>query len=154
MQMDKEIVKLGAFRGENELEFIARFGTKESCLEYLAAYKWRDGFFCTSCGCTESYQSQQSKYSQICKSCIRLISLTSETLFHKVKFGIEKAFYIVFKMSATTKSISAEQLAKTVGIIRKSALLFQHKVRTAMASDGDNPMNGEVEVDEALIRRI
>ena len=36
--MDKEIVKIGAFRGENELEFIARFGTKESCLEYLAAY--------------------------------------------------------------------------------------------------------------------
>jgi hypothetical protein len=54
-------------------------------------------------------------------------------------------------MSATTKSISAEHLAKTVGINRKSALLFQHKVCAAMASDGDNPMNGEVKVDDALI---
>jgi transposase-like protein len=151
MQMDKDIVRLGAFKGENELEFLSRFGTKESCLEYLANYKWRDGFYCTSCGCTESYQSKQNKHYKICKSCIRMVSPTSQTLFHKVKFGIEKAFYIVFKMSATTKSVSAEQLAKTVGINRKSALLFQHKVRAAMASDGDHPMKGNVEVDEAFV---
>ena len=151
MQMDKDIVRLGAFRGENELEFISRFGTKDCCLEYLANYKWQDGFYCTSCGCTESYASKKNKHYKICKSCIRMVSPTSQTLFHKVKFGLEKAFYIVFKMSATTKSVSAEQLAKMVGINRKSALLFQHKVRAAMGSDGDNPIKGKVEVDETFI---
>ena len=54
-------------------------------------------------------------------------------------------------MSATTKSISAEQLAKTVGVNRKTALLFQHKVRIAMQSSGQHPMEGNVEVDEAFI---
>ena len=38
-----------------------------------------------------------------------------------------------------------------VGINRKSALLFQHKVRAAMGSDGDNPKKDKVEVDEAFI---
>lgn len=72
-------------------------------------------------------------------------------MFHKVKFGIDKAFYIVFKMSDTTKSISAEQLSKAVGINRKTALLFQQKVRLAMRSSENYPMKGQVEVDEAFI---
>ena len=54
-------------------------------------------------------------------------------------------------MSATTKSISAEQLAKNVGVNRKTALLFQHKVRLAMKSSENYPMKGDVEVDEAFI---
>jgi transposase-like protein len=58
---------------------------------------------------------------------------------------------MVFKMSATTKSISAEQLAKAVGVNRKTALLFQHKVRLGMGSSGNYPLTGQVEVDEAFI---
>jgi len=58
---------------------------------------------------------------------------------------------MVFKMSATTKSVSAEQLAKTVGVNRKTALAFQHKIRLAMRSSGRYPLEGQVEVDEAFI---
>jgi transposase-like protein len=151
MGLDNKIVNLGIFRGENELEFIERFGEEDSCFEYLYKYKWSNGFECPSCGCKESYQGKKKEYFKICKGCIRAVSPTSQTLFHNVKFGIVKAFYIVFKMSATTKSISAEQLAKTVGINRKSALLFQHKVRAAMKSSGNHPMEGNVEADEALV---
>lgn len=151
MELDKEIVNLEIFRGENELDFIKRFGDVNSCKEYLYHYKWSTGFKCPSCGCTESYEGKKNPFSKICKGCIRPVSATSQTLFHKVKFGLDKAFYIVFKMSATTKSISAEQLAKTVGINRKSALLFQHKVRAAMKSSGNYPMKGNVEADEALL---
>jgi transposase-like protein len=151
MELDKEIVNLEIFKGQNELEFIERFRTEDSCNEYLYKYKWSAGFECPSCGCTESYEGKQKRFTKICKGCIRSVSPTSQTLFHKVKFGIVKAFYIVFKMSATTKSISAEQLSKTVGINRKSALFFQHKVRAAMKSSGNHPMKGQVDVDEALV---
>jgi len=50
-------------------------------------------------------------------------------------------------MSATTKSISAEKLAKTLGVNRKTALAFQHKIRLAIMSSEQNPMKCEVEVD-------
>ena len=56
------------------------------------------------------------------------------TSFHKVKFGIEKAIYVFLKMSGSTKSISAEQLSKTIGVNRKTALLFQLKVRITIQS--------------------
>jgi transposase-like protein len=54
-------------------------------------------------------------------------------------------------MSATTKSISAEQLSKSIGVNRKTALLFQQKVRLAMKSSQKQPMTGQIEVDEAFI---
>lgn len=151
MKSDKNIVKQSIFEGQNELDFMKRFDSERSCFEYLSMYKWSLGFECTNCGCKESYDCKKRYYHKQCKACLRVNSPTSHTVFHNVKFGIVKAFYIVFKMSATTKSISAEQLAKTVGINRKSALLFQHKVRRAMRSSGNHPLEGEVEVDEAYI---
>ena len=139
-----------SFKGQNEIEFLKRFETKEACFAYLAHYKWVNGFKCPNCHCTKE-DNCNIAYHKRCTDCLRIISPTAQTLFHNVKFGIVKAFYIVFKMSATTKSISAEQLARSVGINRKSALLFQHKVRRAMKSSENFPMTGQVEVDEAFI---
>ena len=104
----------------------------QSCMEYLMEQKWGKGFQCPHCGGTIESNSF-IQYTKRCKGCNRIISATANTLFHNVKFGIEKAFLIVFKMSATTKSISAEQLAKTVGVNRKTALLFQHEVKNSYA---------------------
>ena len=77
MQMDKDIVRLELFTVENELELIAHFGIEENCFAYLANYKCRDGLYCTSCGCTEYYQSMIKRYYRFCKACIRLVSPTS-----------------------------------------------------------------------------
>lgn len=138
------------FEGQNEIEFSNRFNKKDSCYAYLAHYKWKDGFVCHFCNSTVEYNCEKAHHKR-CGNCQKLISPTMNTLFHKVKFGIEKAFYIVLKMSATTKSISAEQLSKTIDVNRKTALLFQQKVRLAMKSSEKFPLEGQVEVDEAFI---
>ncbi|TAG57601.1 MAG: IS1595 family transposase [Cytophagales bacterium] len=139
-----------AFKGENEILFKDKFATKEACMSYLAAYRWKNGFECPHCKGTEE-SNCTILYHKRCKKCNYIVSATANTLFHKVKFGLEKAFLIIFKMSATTKSISAEQLAKNVGINRKTALLFQQKVRVSMKSSEKYPLKGCVEVDEAFI---
>jgi transposase-like protein len=138
------------FEGENELEFHKRFSDKSVCYAHLAHYKWSEGFVCPHCQSTEEHHCSKEHHKR-CKKCLRIISPTANTLFHKVKFGIDKAFYVVFKMSATTKSISAEQLSKSIGVNRKTALLFQQKVRLAMKSSQKQPMTGQIEVDEAFI---
>jgi transposase-like protein len=69
-------------------------------------------------------------------------------LFHKVKFGVRKAFAIVFEMSAATKSVSSSQMARRLHISRQTAWLFMHKVRSAMKSSGSHPLVGQVFVDE------
>lgn len=80
--------------------------------------------------------------------CHHLESPTAGTLFHKVKFGIRKAFIIAFEMTNTTKGISAMQLSKRLGISRPTAWLFMQKVRIAMKSSEQYPMKGKVTVDE------
>ena len=91
------------------------------------------------------------KHNKRCKGCVQIISPTANTLFHIVKFGIEKSFYVVFKMSATTKSLSSEQLSKCIDVNRKTALLSQQKVRLAMKRSEKHPMTGQIEIDEAFI---
>jgi len=75
----------------------------------------------------------------------------ANTLFHKVKFGIRKAFFICFEMSTTTKSLSASYMAVRYGVSENTARLFMHKVLEGMKSSGASPMDGNVQVDEFFV---
>lgn len=137
------------FQGQNLLEFAERFKTDEDCIEYLAHFKWREGYTCRKCGHAGS--QKRSNHSRTCNKCSHTESAMANTLFHKVKFGIRKAFFICFEMSTTTKSLSASYMAERFGITEKTARLFMHKVREAMKSSGNHPIKGDVHIDEFVI---
>jgi hypothetical protein len=54
-------------------------------------------------------------------------------------------------MATTTKSLSASYMAVRYGVTEKTARLFMMKVREAMSSSGNHPMDGEVHVDEFVL---
>jgi len=54
-------------------------------------------------------------------------------------------------MTTTTKSLSASYIAERFGVTEKTARLFMHKVREAMRSSGNHPMDGNVHIDEFII---
>ena len=81
-------------------------------------------------------------YSPTCNSCSKTESAMANTLFHKVKFGIRKAFFICLEMSTTTKSMSSSYMAVRYGVSENTARLFMHKVREGMKSSGASPMDG------------
>lgn len=68
-----------------------------------------------------------------------------------MKFGIDKAFIICFEMATTTKSLSASYLAKRLSITPYTARMFMYKVREAMKSSENYPMESRVEVDEFVV---
>jgi ribosomal protein L37E len=140
---------MNIFKGQNLLEFFDRFKTDEECKEYLAGIKWNDGFECRKCG-HKKYQVRKD-FSRTCNICSHQESATANTLFHKVKFGVRKAFFIVFEMGTSTKSLSASYAAVRFGVTEKTARLFMHKVREAMESSGNHPMDGNVHVDEFVL---
>ena len=82
----------------------------------------------------------KSKVHKDCNMCHHVESPAANTLFHRVRFGIRKAFIIVFQMSVTTKSVSSSQIARRLAISRQTAWLFMHKVRIAMKSSESQPM--------------
>ncbi len=139
------------FQDTSLIKFIERFNTSDKCKEYIAHYKWKNGFVCPKCGHTHYWHKKDDPYTKVCKACRHAESVTANTLFHKVKFGLPKAFYILFEMSMTTKSCSSPVLARKYEINQKTAWLFMSKVRRAMSSNGQFPLEGECEVDEIFI---
>jgi transposase-like protein len=135
------------FRGENILEFTDTFNDDKACLAYLSDLKWTDGFTCTKCGHDKS-TVRKKNLAKDCNRCHHIESPTVDTLFHRVRFGLRKAFAIVFEMSATSKGLSSLQVAKRYSISPTTAWTFMHKVRKAMESSEQQPMEGEVHVDE------
>lgn len=135
------------FIGENIVEFMDQFPNDLSCQSYLAEIKWADGFACAKCGHTK-FTIRKKNFAHDCNRCHHVESPTAGTLFHRVRFGLRKAFGIVFEMSATTKGLSSSQLAKRYTISRTTAWTFTHKVRKAMQSSRLHPILGDVQVDE------
>ena len=100
---------MNIFKGQNLLEFTARFQTDLDCKKYLSEIKWNKGFKCVKCG--HKACQVRKDFSRTCNICSHTESATANTLFHKVKFGVRKAFFICFEMSTTTKSLSARYTA-------------------------------------------
>lgn len=137
------------FKGQNLIEFTERFKTDKDCIEYLAYLKWAEGFKCVKCG----HPSSQIRinFPRTCNKCSHTESATANTLFHKVKFGVRKAFFICFEMSTSTKSLSASYIAVRFGVTEKTARLFMHKIREAMESSGNHPIDGIAHVDGFVV---
>ena len=85
------------FKGQNLLEFAERFKSDEDCNEYLAHMKWSEGYVCLKCG----HKASQTRngFSRVCNKCSHIESVTANTLFHKIRFGVRKAFFIGFEMA-------------------------------------------------------
>jgi transposase-like protein len=137
------------FTGQNLLEFAEHFKTDENCKEYLANFKWKSSFICLKCKHTKSQIRRD--FSRTCNICSHTETAASNTLFHKVKFGLRKAFFICFEMSTTTKSLSASYMGVRYGVTEKTSRLFMHKIREAMKSSENHPMDGIVHIDEFVI---
>lgn len=112
------------------------------CKKYLAELKWKDRFTCRMCG---HHGSQIRKDCALtCNKCSDTQSARTDTLFHKVKIDLVKAFYICFEMSTSTKGLSAMYVANRYEINRKKSHEFMHKVQEAMKPSGNHPIKGKV----------
>jgi len=140
---------MNIFKGQNLLEFAERFKTDLNCKAYLAEIKWQEDYNCRKCNNT-SYQIRRD-FSRTCNSCSDTESPTANTIFHRVRFGVRTAFFICFEMATSTKSLSASQMGVRYGITEKTARLFMLKIREAMSSNENNPMDGIVNVDEFVL---
>lgn len=137
------------FQGQNLLEFSEHFKSDDNCKAYLANIKWGNGFKCVKCEHTAS--QIRKNFSRTCNKCNHTETAPANTLFHKMKFGLRKAFFICFEMSTTTKSLSASYMGVRFGVTEKTARLFMHKIREAMKSSENHPMKGTVHIDEFVV---
>lgn len=138
------------FKSLSIFDFQKMFPDDDACYEYLSEMKWEGGFVCPKCGHT-NFCNAVRKYDKQCTSCHHISSPTSGTLFHKVKFPILKAFYIVYYVSTNRKGISSTELSRKLELRQKTCWLFKSKVMVAMKSSGKAKIKGKAEVDEFYV---
>ena len=110
------------------LEFQRQFPDDKSCYDYLAEMKWPDGFKCDRCAHTHYCKGKLDRTRQ-CTKCGYQATPTSNTLFHKVKFPILKALYIVYFVATNKQGISSTELSRKLGLRQKTCQSFKHKVK-------------------------
>ena len=127
--------------------FNERFGTKKACYQHLADLKWSNGYACRRCEGTRYIKGKQP-CSRRCGQCGYDESVTAGSLFHKLKFDIDRAFGMLYEISTSKKGANSVWLAERFGVQQNTAWLFRQKVQVAMESSGNHPLEGEVHVDE------
>src|SRR5690625_5765096 len=130
------------------LELMDSFADYDACKAYLANLKWQDGFKCSKCGHTKGCLRGDHGY--FCYSCHHVESATAGTLFHKVKFGVRKAFCIAFEMATLSKGISSIQIGKRYGIRQAKPGNLMQKFRKPRKGGEKCPRQGLVKVVELV----
>lgn len=72
------------------LEFAARFGSGERCIEHLAQLRWPDGFVCGGCGGREAWRLKARPRVYECVACHRQESVTAGTVFDRTRTDLPK----------------------------------------------------------------
>ena len=110
-------------------EFNSIYPNESACLRYLHDLKWGNGFKCKKCNHDQAVEGKDL-FSMRCTKCNYLESVTSNTLFHGLKFPIQKAFYILFSVITEKNNLTMDELTDITGVRRNTCWSFKQKIMT------------------------
>lgn len=109
------------------------FPDKMSCYRFLEKMKWEKGFYCIKCS-HDKYTDGNTKFSRRCTRCGYVESVTSNTVFHGLRFPIEKAFYILYVTNNRQTSYTLDELSEVLELRRNTVWRFRKKIETLYSS--------------------
>src|SRR5579864_7862434 len=144
----------------NLLTVSKAFQTEDSALDYLVSQRWPSGVRCLGCDCAKVYRIDTKgktgrpyrKYE--CSDCGLHFSATTGTLFHDSHLPLQKWFMAMALMAESKKGISANQIARHLGVQYKTAWHLCHRIRKAMMELENTTLGGPgktIEIDETFL---
>jgi two-component system, sensor histidine kinase LadS len=108
-------------------EFSTLYPDNLSCYRFLENLKWGSAFRCRKCS-NEKYFEGAQKFARRCTRCGYNESITTYTIFHSIKFPIEKAFYLAYLVVSDKKDYTLESLSEQLEVRINTVWSFKHKV--------------------------
>jgi transposase-like protein len=135
----------------NLISLVERYSDESKCRNYLESLKWQNGVKCPRCGSDKvSHIEQRGQFD--CDECRYQFSVTAGSIFHNSHLPLWKWFLAVYLMMESKKSISANQLKRSLSISYKTAWYLCHRIRKAIEDAKVKPqLTGTVEVDETYV---
>lgn len=134
-------------------EFFRMFPDDESCLEHLFKSRFgKDGeIVCSKCGQVGKFKKLAKLPAYTC-NCGHHIHPMVGTPFEDSRTPLQKWFYAMYLFTTSRHGVPAKELQRQLGVTYKCAWRIGHEIRKYMGKvDGDEPLGGEVEVDETMI---
>jgi transposase len=129
--------------------FMELFPDNDTCLEHLKAKFFSDGTECPKCEKASKFHRIKGRSAYSCQYCGHHVYPTAGTIFHKSTVSLQLWFFAIYLMSSTRCGVSAKQLEREIGVTYKTAHRMFKQIRTLLAEDDDEPLEGNVEVDES-----
>jgi two-component system, sensor histidine kinase LadS len=144
--LKSNLVELNKKKGIEELldfeKFEKKYSSKEVCFEFFDRLKWNGNYTCKKCGNSKSCAGN-SYLARRCTKCRYDESVTAYTIFHKCKFSITKAMYMMLLIHYKKCEISSYELSRVMDLRQKTCWSFKQKVKNAFdqlsAEDQNNP---------------
>jgi transposase-like protein len=133
------------------LDFAARFGTEERCIEHLAGLRWPGGFVCSGCSGRVAWRLKARPRVYECGTCHRQESVTAGTVFHRTRTDLTKWFLAAYLMGRDKRGVSAKFLQRELAVAYQTAWTMAHKLRHGLSEDPARPLRGFLEADETFI---
>jgi transposase-like protein len=131
-------------------QLVEEFGSEAKCRAYLEALRWKDGVVCPRCA-SRKISRVLARGQFDCDSCRYQFSVTAGTIFHDSHLPLWKWLLAAYMMAEAKKSVSANQLKRTLAVSYKTAWYLCHRIRAAMQDANPVPLTGVVEVDETYV---
>jgi predicted nucleic-acid-binding Zn-ribbon protein len=115
-------------------KFLEVFPEETACLRMLNQKKWgEDGslYECKKCGNKKFLEVQSLKFAKKCTKCNYIETVSANTLFHGVKFELNKAFYIVY-IATQAPEIPVVKLSEQIQLRKNTCGKFYNKVEERM----------------------
>src|SRR5712672_779132 len=133
------------------LDFAARFGTEERCIEHLAGLRWPGGFVCSGCRGRVAWRLKARPRVYECGTCHRQESVTAGTVFHRTRTDLTKWFLAAYLMGRDKRGVSGKFLQRELVVAYQTAGTMAHKLRHGLSEDPTRPLRGFLEADETFI---
>src|SRR3954453_9701257 len=138
------------------VEFWREFPDDAACLDKL----WRERYapdghhaHCPRCERERKFHRTQTRASYTCDTCGLHIHPMQGTIFQKSTTSLHLWFYAMYLMVSTRCGISAKQMERELGVTYKTAHRMMKRIRTELMTDeNDEPLSGDVEIDETSVR--
>lgn len=108
-------------------EFSSVFPDERACLQYLAELKWAGGYQCKKCS-NITFGKSKTPFGRRCTKCNYDESPTTDTLFHRLRFPITKAFYMVYLVSIKDNGLTVDELSEILSLRRETCWSFRKKI--------------------------
>ena len=113
------------------------FDNSEKVLKFVADMKWANGFVCRKCGHT-NFCEGKSPSSRRCTRCKAEESAASHTLFHNVKFPINKAFFIAYNVCVLGNEFSSYNFSDQLGLNQMTCWKFRKRIQSCVSKFDKN----------------